>query len=97
MIPNHNPFWPRHSFRFLGGGGGGAQAIQSAPVPTPAPPVTPDAPAVIAAEQEQAQANLLKKSVKKTILAGDVGYNPLGNNVAGQPGSNTSGYRSKLG
>ena len=92
-----NPFWPRHSFVFLGGGSSGAQAVASAPVPTPAPPVTADDPAVIQAEQDLAQQNLIKKSVAKTILAGDTGgYNPMAQNVAGQPGATTS-YRSKLG
>jgi hypothetical protein len=52
---------------------------------------------VIQAEQDLAQQNLIKKSVAKTILAGDTGgYNPMAQNVAGQPGATTS-YRSKLG
>ena len=55
------------------GGSPQAQAIQSAPVPLPAPPVTQNNPAVIQAQHDIAQANLLKKSVKKTIFAGDTG------------------------
>lgn len=82
---------------FLFGGNSGAQAVQSAPVPTPAPPVTADNPAVIAAEQDYAHQNLLKKSVKHTMLAGDTGgWNPANPSGAGAPGP-VSGYRSKLG
>lgn len=65
--------WPPHSFQFGGGGGKQAQAIQSAPVPLPAPPVTQDNQAVVQAQHDLSQANLLKKSVKKTIFAGDTG------------------------
>ena len=90
MKINHPP-WPRHAFLFKGGGG--ASAIQSAPVPTPAPPVTSSSAEVIQAEQDTAQQNLLKKSVKKTIFAGDTGgYKPGG----AQPGPGV-GFRSKLG
>ena len=78
-------------------GGGGAAQIASVPVPTPAPPVTSDNPAVIQAEMDLAQQNLIKKSVKKTILAGDTGaYNPQGQNVAGQANAPTS-YKANLG
>jgi hypothetical protein len=69
---------------FIGGGGGGQQAAQqinSAPVPTPAPPVTSTAADVIQAQQDVAQQNLIKKSVKKTVFAGDTG-----GFVQGQPG-----------
>lgn len=76
-----------------GGGGQQASAIQSAPVPTPAPPVTASSAEVIQAEQDTAQQNLLKKSVKKTIFAGDTG----GGMRPGGPGSNPTGFRSKLG
>ena len=83
--------------RFYFGGSSGASQIASAPVPTPAPPVTADNPAVIQAEQDLASQNLIKKSVKKTILAGDTGgYNPGGANAAGQSGS-PAGYKAKLG
>lgn len=50
-----------------------AAAIESAPIPTPASPVDGNADAVIQAEHDYANQNLLKKSVKKTILAGDTG------------------------
>lgn len=85
--------------QMLGGGGASSasQGIASVPVPTPAPPVTSDNPAVIQAEMDLAQQNLIKKSVKKTILAGDTGaYNPQGQNVAGQAAQPTS-YKAKLG
>ena len=93
-----HPYWPKHNFLFLGGGAGsGASAIASAPVPTPAPPVTADNPAVIQAEQDLAQQNLIKKSVAKTILAGDTGgYQPGAANAAGQAQSPTS-YKARLG
>ena len=76
--------WPKCSFRYLGGGGGPAPAAV-APVPTPAPPVTSDAPSVVQAEHDVAVQNLLKKSVKQTIIAGDTAYNPMGANAANQP------------
>jgi len=71
-------FWPRHAFAFKGGGGSApAQAIASAPVPLPAPPVTRTSADVLQAESEVAKENLLKKSIKKTIFAGDTGgYQP---------------------
>lgn len=69
--------------KFYKGGGSPAAAIQSAPVPLPAPPVTENNQAVVQAEHDIAQANLLKKTVKKTIFAGDTGgwspQNPMGN------------------
>jgi hypothetical protein len=73
--------FPPHAFRFIGGGGGGgggqAQAVQQAPVPTPAPPVTTSSPEVMAAQQDVLQQQMLKKSIKKTIFAGDTGgYKP---------------------
>lgn len=83
--------------QMMGGGGGQAQQIASAPVPTPAPPVTSDNPAVIQAEMDLAQQNLIKKSVKKTILAGDTGaYNPNATNAPGQA-SQPASYKAKLG
>lgn len=82
---NHtNPFWPRHAHLFKGGSPV-VQQIQSAPVPLPAPPVTSTSREVIQAEQDLAQQNLVKKSIKKTILAGDTGgYQP---GMAGSPGN----------
>ena len=94
MIISHNPFWPKNAFRFGGGGGNQAQQIESAPVPTPAPPVTANSAEVLQAEQDVAQQNLLKKSVKKTILAGDTGGWKTGASPAtGSPPS----YKPKLG
>lgn len=75
-----NSNWPPHSFCYGGGGGKKpAEAIQSAPVPLPAPPVTRDNEAVVQAEHDLARANLAKKSIKKTIFAGDTGgFQPTG-------------------
>jgi len=54
-----------------------ADAINAAPTPIPQKPVTASDAAVVDAEREFAQSNLLKKSVKKTIYAGDTGgYSP---------------------
>ena len=85
-----HPYFPRNAFYWMGGGGGSqpapvVQQIQSAPVPTPAPPVSQSARDVIAAEKDLSQQNLLKKSVKKTIYAGDT------HTQAGGPGSTTTG------
>lgn len=79
--------WPKHAFKFLGGGGGQqAQQIQAAPVPLAAPPVSPNSTAVMQAEHDVAQANLLKKSVKKTIFAGDTGgFGAAPNGAPGSP------------
>jgi hypothetical protein len=96
----NNPFWPRHHFLFKSGGGNSqAQQIQSAPVPTPAPPVTANAAEVIQAENDFAKENLLKKSVKKTIFAGDTGgFMPGGGNMQGNaPGQPPASYKGKLG
>lgn len=70
--------WPSHAFRFGGGGGRSqAQQIAAAPTPLPAPPITPNNEAVIQSEHDIAQAALGKKSVRKTIIAGDTGgFNP---------------------
>ncbi len=69
-----------------------AQYIESAPVPTPAPPVTSTSKEVVEAEQDYARDNLLKKSIKKTILAGDTGgYG------ATQTGPGTPSFKTKLG
>ena len=79
------------------GNNNAAQAVESAPVPTPAPPVTANDPSVIQAENDQAQATLLKKSVKRTIDAGDTaGFNPKNPNIAGAPANPTS-FKTKLG
>ena len=68
-----------------------AQAIESAPVPTPAPAVSPNSTAVMQAERDYAQRNLLKKSVRKTIVAGDTGgYQP---NNPNPPIGPTAGYK----
>lgn len=92
---NLNDIWyPKHSRRYLGGGSGAAQ-IASVPVPTPAPPVEPDNAASIQAEQDLAQQNLIKRSVKKTILAGDTGQYQ-GGGVAGKP-TPVTGTNAKLG
>ena len=58
-------------------GGSAASPLAS---PQTAKPVGVAAPAVVQAEHDFAQQNLLKKSIKGTILAGDTGgydpYNP---------------------
>lgn len=73
-----------------------APSFASASVPTPAPPVTADNQAVLMAEHDMAQSNLMKKSIKNTIMAGDTGgftaQNPLGN-----AGNASAGYKAKLG
>lgn len=76
MIPES--FFPPNAFRFKSGGGGNqAGAIASTPVPLPAPPVTRTSADVLRAESEVAKENLMKKSIKKTIFAGDTGgYQP---------------------
>lgn len=73
-----------------------AQQIASAPVPTPAPPVTASSAEVIQAEHDMVQQNLLKKSIKQTIRAGDSGgFNPAGPNPANSPNPVT-GFRGRL-
>lgn len=80
----------KHAMRFGGGGSGAAARIEAAPIPTPAPPVTSSSAEVIQAEQDYAQQNLMKKSVKKTIMAGDTGgFSPTQPNVAGTPNPST--------
>ena len=85
--------------KFYGGGGSSAaQQIQSAPVPTPAPPVTASSAEVIQAEHDLAQQNLMKKSVKKTIFAGDSGGYQLNTNAGGDGSKATpTSYKSRLG
>lgn len=78
---------PLGVFTKHGGGSSPAAAINAAPVPIPAPPVTATAPEVLQAEHDVAQANLLKKSIKRTIVAGDTGgYSPMGQNPANASG-----------
>ena len=72
MSPNSIAYLsPKFVFRFKGESGAGL--INSAPVPAPSPPVTMDSSEVVQAEQETAQQNLMKKSFKQTIQAGDTG------------------------
>lgn len=60
-------------------------AIDAVPVPTPAKPISPANPQVQAAKDDYADANLLKKSIKKTIIAGDTGgFQSTAPNVANQ-------------
>ncbi len=76
--------WPKHAYQFGGGGKSKpAQQIEAAPVPMPAPPVTQNDQSVVMAEHDLARQALGKKSVKKTIFAGDTG----GFQGAGAPGS----------
>lgn len=49
------------------------QQIESAPIPTPSPGVTNTSREVVQAEQDFAKEDLLKKSIKRTIFAGDTG------------------------
>lgn len=56
-----------------GGKSSQAGAIDSLPVPLPGKPITSANPEVIQAEQDYAKDALLKKSIKKTIFAGDTG------------------------
>lgn len=80
----------------MGGGGSPAQAIQQAPVPTPAPPVTANSAEVIQAEQDLAQQNLLKKSVKNTVHAGDTGgFNPANSSTPGAP-ANPASFKGRF-
>lgn len=72
--------------KYFKGGSSQAQQIQSAPVPLPAPPVTQNNAAVLQAEHDYAQQNLLKKSIKGTMIAGDTGgYQPA--KPPGAPGA----------
>ncbi len=92
--------WPKHAFQFGGGGvprfldpiglfkksSNPAASIQSAPVPLPAPPVGADNQSVVQAEHDLARQALGKKSVKKTIFAGDTGGYGAVNSPMGKPG-----------
>lgn len=60
-----------------------ADAIDALPVPTPGSPITPANQQVVQAEQDYAKANLLKKSINRTIFAGDTGgYSSTAPNLA---------------
>ena len=81
-----------------GGGSAPAQQIQSLPVPTPAPPVTGSSAEVVQAQQDLAQQNLMKKSIKKTIFAGDTAFQPGQGGSPGNMGPNSgSGFKKTLG
>lgn len=57
--------------------GSSTSPVDAAPIPTPMAPVTSATAEVIAAQEDLAKQNLMKKSVKNTIYAGDTGgYNP---------------------
>jgi hypothetical protein len=62
-----------------------ANAISSLPVPVPQAPIDAASPAVLAAQNDFAQANLRKKSVAKTVFAADDGGFKPG--MAGYPGN----------
>lgn len=63
-------------------------AIDALPVPLPSKPITSASPEVIAAENDYARAQMLKKSIRNTIYAGDTGgYNPTAPNPAGAGGA----------
>lgn len=94
-MSRHIRQFPAHSFAFRSGGGG-TSSIAAAPVPTPAPPVTATDETVVQAEHDLAQQNLIKKSVKKTIIAGDTGgWNPGSANP--QNSDPATGYKHRLG
>ena len=82
----------------MGGGSNTASQIQSAPIPTPAPPVTTTQSEVVQAQMDTAQSNLMKKTLKKTVFAGDTGGYQLNTNAGGdgQMAQPTS-YKSRLG
>lgn len=81
----NNPFWPKHAFVFKIGGPSVAPQIAAAPIPAPTPPVSSTNAEVAQAEHDFAKQGLLKKSVKKTILAGDTGGYSVGAPGAGLP------------
>lgn len=73
---------------------GPANAIDSLPVPTPQPPITAANAEVLQAQDAFAKANLLKKSVNKTIYAGDTGgYKPGEPGYPGNPGPAPMSYK----
>lgn len=78
--------------RFYKGGGGGS-SIASAPVPTPAPPVTSDSAEVIAAQNDYAKETMLKKSFKKTMIAGDTPWAPGQGGYPMGPGGEPASYK----
>ncbi len=74
--------------RFAKGGGGSSPTlVQQAPIPAPAPPVTSTATDVLAAGQDLKRQELLKKSIKKTVFAGDTGgWSPFPTNPGKKAG-----------
>jgi len=91
--------FPPHAFRFMGGGGGSpapVQQIAQAPTATPTPPVTATSQEVIQAQQDVLQQEMLKKSIKKTIYAGDTGgFKPPTGMAPGIAGPGTAGASVK--
>jgi len=75
-----------------------AQQIEQAPIPTPSPGVTQTRQEVVQAEQDFAKENLLKKSIKKTILAGDTGgFGGSPNNPFASQQAGPAALKGKLG
>jgi hypothetical protein len=79
------------------GGSSSSPAIASAPTPTPAPPVSSTNQQVVQAELDTARQNLMKKSIKNTIYAGDTAYKAGEVGSPGNPGSGPSSYKKTLG
>lgn len=72
--------------RFEKGGGGSPAMLAQSPVPTPAPPVAPTNPEIVQAAEDIKQQELLRKSIKKTVFAGDTGgFRPLANPMKPSP------------
>lgn len=73
-------------------------AADPQPVPTPAAPITAANAEVLQAQNDFARANLLKKSVRKTIVAGDTGgFNPRAQNSPMGGGAPAGGYKARVG
>lgn len=86
------PFSPGSAKELVSGGGiSAASGIASAPVPVPAPPISAAAAEVINAQQDVAKQNLIKKSVKKTVFAGDTGAYAHG--AMSGPGGGPASYK----
>lgn len=78
-------FFPPHAFAFKLGGAldplglfkdkpsPTAAALDAVPVPLPGKPLTASSAEVLQSQGDYLKDNLLKKSVKKTIMAGDTG------------------------
>lgn len=74
-----------------------ASTIDALPVPTPVAPITPGNAQVLSAENAFARGNLLKKSVKDTILAGDTGgFQPGAPGYPGNPASGPASFKGKF-